>query len=245
MAGLLAWAEPCSDRGDPQPVGSNVKDLRDVEASVMRSGPIQLWNILARWKVLIGFIAADAVLILGIVWTDRSASREAELKHAPRPRIDEHVWKKRLGKHQINRPSTVRPDSAELPEDATVIGVVVDGRARAYALKSLRNLQQHVVNDVVGGVPITVAHCDVTDCTRVYASRNRSEPLDVTQAGFRDGEMILQIEGVYYEHSSGEPIEPGPESRPLPYEHYPWIRTTWKEWKHQYPETDIYVEQFQ
>ena len=57
--------------------------------------------------------------------------------------------------------------------------------------------------------------------------------------------MILKIEGVYYQHSSGEPIEPGPGSPALPYDGYPWIRTTWKEWKQRYPQTDVYVEELQ
>ncbi len=116
-------------------------------------------------------------------------------------------------------------------------------KLRAYALKSLRHLRQHVVNDLIAGVPITVAHCDVTDCTHVYASHERSEPLDVRQAGFRDDQMILGIGDAYYEHSSGKAIEPGPETPPFPYESYPWIRTTWKEWKQLHPETDIYVEE--
>jgi hypothetical protein len=187
-------------------------------------------------------IAAVAAVILAISWAERSSTQEVETKHASRPKTSEHFWKK-FAMAAIVQPSTVRPDQAGLPENAPVIGVVVDGHARAYALRSLRHLRQHVVNDLVGGVPITVAHCDVTRCTHVYASRQRSEPLDVTQAGFRDGELILKIEGVYYQHSSGEPIEPGPASPPLPYEGYPWIRTTWREWKQQYPETDVYVDE--
>ncbi len=210
---------------------------------MIRSSLVHVWKLLAPWKVLIAFVAVDAVVILAIVWNDHSASREVALRHAPPLKTDEHVWKKKVGINQIVRPMTVQADEAGLPEDALVIGVVVDGKARAYALRSVSRLQQHVVNDVVGGVPITVAHCDVTGCTQVYARRGRSEPLDVTQAGFRDGEMILKIEGVYYQHTSGEPIEPGPASPHLPYEGYPWIRTTWKEWKLRYPTTDLYAKE--
>ena len=148
-----------------------------------------------------------------------------------------------LGTNRIIQPSTVHPEKAGLPENASVIGVVANGKARAYALRSLRHLRQHVVNDLITDVPITVAHCDVTDCTHVYTSHDQAEPLDVRQAGFRDGQMILGIGDAYYEHSSGAPIEPGPGAPPFPYAGYPWVRTTWKEWKQQHPETDIYVEE--
>jgi hypothetical protein len=201
-----------------------------------------LWKLLAPWKALLSLIAAFASVILAMNWAERSSTREVGTSHTYRPKTGEHFWKK-FAMAAIVRPPTVRPDAAGLPEDAAVIGVVVDGKARAYALRSLRHLRQHVVNDLVGGVPITVAHCDVTGCTRVYASRQRSEPLDVTEAGFRDGEMILKIEGVSYQHSSGEPIEAGPAAPPLPYEGYPWIRTTWRKWKQEHPETDVYVDQ--
>ena len=208
-----------------------------------QSNLARLWKLLGPWNVLLVAVAASATLILALIGAERSSSRAVALKYAPRPKTDEHIWKKMLGTNQIIRPSTVRADQAGLPENASVIGVVVDGKARAYSLRSLRHLRQHVVNDLVGGVPITVAHCDVTDCTHVYASHERSEPLDVRQAGFRDGQMILGIGDAYYEHSSGAPIEPRPGTPSFPYEGYPWIRTTWKEWKQQHPETDIYVEE--
>jgi hypothetical protein len=224
-------------------VGSEDRHLCDVEVSVIRTGLVQLWKLLAPYKVLLGFIAVNAVVILALLWGARLASLEAELNYGPQPKTDRHVWINKSRMNPIVRPSTVRPGEAELPENDSVIGVVVDGNARAYALRSLRHLRQHVVNDLIGGVPISVTHCDVTECTHVYASRKRSEPLDIRQAGFRDGQMILKIEGVYYGHSSGEPIEPGPGSRPLPYEGHPWTQTTWKEWRQQYPETDIYVDE--
>jgi Protein of unknown function (DUF3179) len=216
---------------------------RLVEVPVIRSSLVQLWKLLAPWKVLLAIIAVSAVVILAIVSAERSSSRAVALKYSARPKTEEHYWKKMLGTNRIIRPPTVRPDKAGLPDDAFVIGIVVDGKARAYAQRSLRSLQQHVINDMVAGVPITVTYCDVTRCTQVYASRERSEPLDVSQAGFRDGEMILKIEGLYYQHSSGEPVTPGPESPRLPYALYPWTRVTWKEWKQQHPDTDIYVEQ--
>jgi hypothetical protein len=208
---------------------------------VIGSFVAQLWKLLAPWKVPLACVAVVSTMILAIIAAGRSTKQELAAKYAIRPKTDEHYWKKSLASHRVDRPATLRREEARLPADAAVIGVVVDGKARAYALRSLRQLHQHVVNDVVSGVPLTVAYCDATDCARVYASRERSGPLDIRQAGFRDGDMILLVDGVYYQHSSGKPIEPEPGSRPFPYEDYPWVRTTWKEWAKQHPETDLYA----
>jgi hypothetical protein len=138
------------------------------------------------------------------------------------------------------RPPTVPADKAGLSDDDEVIGVVVDGKARAYQLKALYIGRHHVVNDLINGVPISVAYCNITNCTQVYTSRGRTEPLDVWQSGFGGGGLVLKIEGVAYRQRSGEPLEPGPGVPPIPYENYPWIRTTWKEWKRQHPGTDAF-----
>ena len=132
--------------------------------------------------------------------------------------------------------------SAELNGDDEVIGVEIDGKTRAYALTALRFMQQHIINDLLGGVPVSVAYCDLTDCTHVYTSSRKSEPLDIAQGGVlkRKG-MVLNIEGVYYRHGSGDPMEPGPGVPPFPYPGYPWVRATWRQWKQLHPETDVYL----
>jgi len=138
------------------------------------------------------------------------------------------------------RPPIVPAEGAGLSDDDEVIGVVVNGKARAYQLGALCIGRHHVVNDLIDGVPISVAYCNLTDCTRVYTSRGRTEPLDVWQSGFGGGGLVLKVEGVAYRHRSGEPLEPGPGVPRFPYEDYPWTRMTWREWKRQHPETDAY-----
>jgi hypothetical protein len=49
-------------------------------------------------------------------------------------------------------PSFVPADEADLPDDAWMLGVVVDGEARAYSLNLLN--RHEVVNDRVGDRPI-------------------------------------------------------------------------------------------
>src|SRR5438477_13141180 len=105
---------PSADRGDSGRIGYKLSVRRDGEVSVIRSSLVHLWKLIAPWKALLTFIAVDAVVILAIIGTDHSASREVAMRHAPPPQSDEHVWKRKPGINQIIRPSTVQPDEARL-----------------------------------------------------------------------------------------------------------------------------------
>jgi hypothetical protein len=151
----------------------------------------------------------------------------------------------------VRRPEFVPADQANLDGSDEVIGVVAGGRPRAYSLKALRYPPWHIVNDLVGGVPVSVAFCDITDCTQVYTDPQSHAPLDVWQAGLWNGEMIVKVDGARYQHTTGAPVdperqtgpklEPIPGARPLAYPTLPWARTTWADWKRRHPETDVFV----
>ncbi len=51
----------------------------------------------------------------------------------------------------ITAPVFVKATEAEIPSDAWVLGVVVEGQARAYSLNLLN--RHEVVNDQAGGTP--------------------------------------------------------------------------------------------
>ena len=52
----------------------------------------------------------------------------------------------------IFEPVFVRADSAEIPDDAWIFGVELNGETRAYSLNLLNH--HEVVNDVIGGLPV-------------------------------------------------------------------------------------------
>ncbi len=52
----------------------------------------------------------------------------------------------------IHAPDFVTADEADVPEDAWVLGIALDGEARAYSLNLLN--QHEVVNDRLGELPI-------------------------------------------------------------------------------------------
>ncbi len=138
-------------------------------------------------------------------------------------------------------PPAVAAEGAGLDDAEKVIGVVVNGAARAYRLGALRDPRRHVVNDLVGGAPVTVAYCNRTDCIRTYTGPG-AEPLRVGIAGLRDGGLVIKLDGVYYDHQSGRVIEGPPGGATLPHDRVPWTRTTWGRWRREHPATDIIVE---
>jgi hypothetical protein len=141
----------------------------------------------------------------------------------------------------VLRPPTLAAEDSGMRDDEEVIGVVVDGKARAYRLDPLRDRTRHLVNDLVGGVPVAVAYCDLSDCVRVYTDRRGSAPMDIAVAGMIDGEMVMKLGGVLYFHRSGRPMKPGDGAAAIPFEPLSPTRTTWKEWTRLHPETDVYV----
>ncbi len=136
--------------------------------------------------------------------------------------------------------AAVAAEAAGLDDAEEVVGVVVNGAARAYRLGALRDPRRHVVNDLVGGAPVSVAYCDRTGCIRTYTGLG-AEPLRVGIAGLRDGGLVVKLDGVYYDHRSGRVVEGPPGATPLPHDRVPWTRTTWGRWRREHPATDVSV----
>lgn len=149
-----------------------------------------------------------------------------------------------LGNRGVLRPPTSRAEGSGMRGDEEVVGVLVNGRARAYRLDALRDRTRHVVNDLIDGTPVSVAFCDLTDCVRAYTDPRRSAPLDLAVAGLyvdNGAEMVVELDGVLYFHQSGRPMKPGPGPAALPCDALASTRTTWKEWVRSHPGTDVYT----
>jgi Protein of unknown function (DUF3179) len=140
----------------------------------------------------------------------------------------------------VRTPPAVAAEAAGLDDAEEVVGVVVNGVARAYRLGAFRDPQHHVVNDLVGGTPVSVAYCDLTDCIRTYTGPG-AEPLRVRIAGIKDGSLVVKLDGVYYDHQTGGVVEGPPGAAPLPHDQVPWTRTTWGGWRREHPATEVCV----
>src|ERR1051326_833941 len=98
----------------------------------------------------------------------------------------------------IRMPPAVAAHEANLPDDEQVIGVSVEGRHRAYRVGAFADMfTSLVVNDLVGSTPVTVTHCSRNQCTRVFTSDQRGEPLEVATGGWA-GKLLLRLNSRYF-----------------------------------------------
>jgi Protein of unknown function (DUF3179) len=165
----------------------------------------------------------------------------------------------------LERPGTLAAKDAGLPPDEKVIGVVVGGKARAYRVKAMEGRSQHLVNDLIAGVPVSVAYCNLTECVRVYTGPAGSGPLDLAVAGLLNDEMVLKVGDTPYFQGSGKLVRPevlesshnpvavafarnakavvgsGQGAREIPYAMLTPVLTTWKSWVEQHPESDVFT----
>jgi len=71
-----------------------------------------------------------------------------------------------------------------------VIGLVLNGDARAYPLQIL--IWHEIVNDVVGGIPVTVTYCPLCNSAIVYDRRVAGRVLDFGVSGnLRKSDMVM------------------------------------------------------
>jgi hypothetical protein len=75
-------------------------------------------------------------------------------------------------------------------ESEPVIGVILTGKARAYPLRLL--IWHEIVNDALGGVPITVTFCPLCNSTIVFDRRLDGKLLDFGTTGkLRNSDMVM------------------------------------------------------
>jgi hypothetical protein len=201
------------------------------EGAHLRAGPAVKWTAL----VVLDVLVVAAVVTAAMRWRVTPASGG----EAVGP--DDGHWWHRSAAECVTRPPVLTAEEGALGDGEDVIGVEAGGQARAYRVAAFRFPSRHIVNDLIGGVPVSVTYCDVRDCTRVYTDPHGSAPLDITQAGLRDGRMVVRVGGALYDHESGRPLEAGAGRSAIPFEPLAATRTTWGEWRRRHPGTGLYV----
>src|SRR5262249_34018813 len=138
----------------PRPVPGRIVEGSMASASGLWSRPLVRWSaVIVLDVVVVGAVALAAV---------RGWPRARAWEQAGRvgPASGDGWWKNECA--GVRLPPTRTPEESGLADREEVFGVVAGGRARAYRLAALSLPSRHVVNDVVGGTPVTVAFCDRT-----------------------------------------------------------------------------------
>jgi hypothetical protein len=136
----------------------------------------------------------------------------------------------------VTGPITWSAEDVKLPDAVRVIGVSAGGRHRAYLVTEMAEPARHVVNDVLGNTPVGIVYCDRADCVRVY---DGATGLGV--GGYlTEGDsvcMLLTHGGHRYRMDTGAEFDgAGPA---LPFASGEPVRTTWKAWREEHPDTDV------
>jgi hypothetical protein len=98
----------------------------------------------------------------------------------------------RDGIPSIDQPSFISPDEARqwLADNEPVIALEVDGDARAYPLQILT--WHEIVNDVVGGLPVTVTFCPLCNSAIVFDRTLNGVVYDFGTSGLlRNSDLIM------------------------------------------------------
>jgi hypothetical protein len=140
----------------------------------------------------------------------------------------------------ITNPTAVAAEAVTSRDDEEVIGVVHDGKARAYFLNAMKGIGKHVVNDLLAGKPISVTYCDQTQCSRVLTDPASTKPLPLNLGGYSKGQMLLETGNKYFFQPTGECSDPT-HPKPFPFTDHASTRTTWKAWRDRHPDTDAYL----
>lgn len=136
----------------------------------------------------------------------------------------------------VESPQFVSAADCGLQDSTNVVGVLINGEARAYPLVRLSSMMDHVINDNAPADgknhAFSIIYCDMSDCVRVLASTTESndDSLKIGVLGLLDKEQVLQWNGKDFKATA--------EVDGL--KDLPCQRTTWGEWKAEHPDSLVY-----
>lgn len=142
----------------------------------------------------------------------------------------------------LSNPKTVRASAAGLAPADRVIGVMMDGEARAYPLRILN--WHEIANDTLGGKPIAVTYCPLCDSAVVFDRNIGGEVREFGVSGLLYNSNVLMYdrqkdaakESLWSQMMLAAVVGPAAEAG-LELELLPAQLTTWESWLAKYPET--------
>jgi thiol-disulfide isomerase/thioredoxin len=159
---------------------------------------------------------------------------------AKSPRIEDRIRGRDIAalSPPLERPA-VRPagDATHMRDEDLVFGLTVGGQERAYPWWVAKNY--HVVDDVVGGVPIVVAFCEQCSGAAAFRRTLDGRVLAFEVAGVYNGTIILRDRETrtLWAPFSGRALEGRLAGRTL--ERVPLSFTRWDEWRARHPRGDV------
>ena len=126
----------------------------------------------------------------------------------------------------------VSVDETELPGDAEVIGIEVNGRSYAFPKRFMMGVGDHIASEVLDGLPVTVTYCNESECVRVFSNRQSSSRIELEQFGLINEGLAVKFQGKVYAQESSD----------IPLEDYDFTVVSWLEWKAANPSGLVLTE---
>ena len=123
-------------------------------------------------------------------------------------------------------------DETELPDDAEVIGIEVNGQSYAFPKQYMSGVGDHIASEVFDGLPVTVTYCNESECVRVFSNRQSSSRIELEQFGLINEGLAVKFQGKVYAQ----------ESNDIPLEDYDFTVVSWLEWKAANPSGLVLTE---
>ena len=147
----------------------------------------------------------------------------------------------RDGISALTNPRLGGADVGVVRGDDRVLGLVIDGAARAYPLPVF--WIHEVVNDTLGGRPVLVSYCPLTGSGLAFDPHVDGEPRTFGVSGliYENNLMMFdrQTENIWNQLSLGAVCGPA-RGTALPL--LPVVETTWRDWRSRYPGTTVVID---
>ncbi len=162
--------------------------------------------------------------------------------HPSRIRVEEIQWGgvRVDGIPALENPAMLAAAAADYlaPEDV-VFGLFINNEARAYPLRILD--WHEMANDVVGGVPVSLAYCTLCGAAIAYDGRaSDGETYTFGSSGFlfRSNKLMFDRQTrTLWNQLTGQPVLGELVDSDVTLDILPVVLTSWEDWQAQHPDT--------
>ncbi|MCO5190994.1 MAG: DUF3179 domain-containing protein [Anaerolineae bacterium] len=142
----------------------------------------------------------------------------------------------------LDNPNFVDADKATyLAPDEPVFGLSFNGDSRAYPLRIMD--WHEMANDIVGGVPVSIAYCTLCGAAVAYDGRaSDGETYTFGSSGFllRSNKLMYDRQTkTLWNQLTGQPALGPLVDSGVTLDILPIVLTTWREWQNQHPDTVV------
>lgn len=142
--------------------------------------------------------------------------------------------------HMFRQPRTLRmvpTASNEVALDRLVVGIEINGDARAYPIQYIG--YHHQVRDTVGGEDVLVSYCTVCRTARVFSPKIDGVAETFRLVGMDHYHAMLEDRrtGSWWRQANGEAVVGALKGRSLT--EFPSVQVTLAEWLHQHAESRV------